>query len=60
MISFDSEYILCDCGAEDCSEKIKNHRWGKTKSGWFFLKAGKAFHPDHKPDWVEEWQLKTS
>ncbi len=57
MLSFDGEYILCDC-RNDCPERIKNHSWGKIKSGWFFLKGGKAFHPDHKPDWVDEWHLK--
>lgn len=55
MITQDGEYIQCDIPS--CESKIKNHRWGSIKGeGWFHMKDGKSFCPEHVPDWVKEWR----
>lgn len=48
------------CAGPECREKVKNHRWGKTKAvGWFFSREDdKAYCPKHVPEWVEEWRKK--
>lgn len=51
----DEEEIFCSI--EGCDHSIKNHAWGKIKAeGWFFLRNGTAFCPDHIPDWVAGWR----
>lgn len=57
MISDDYEYIICD--QEGCDERVKNHRWGKTKAeGWFFFsrETDEAWCPAHIPTWVTQWR----
>lgn len=56
MLSPDGRYI--ECNGPDCMNRLKNHRWAKTKAiDWFFMaSADQAFCPDHIPDWVEAWR----
>lgn len=55
----DNQVIFCL--SDGCKNKIKNHRWGKTKAeGWFFSKDGSAYCPDHNPEWVVAWRGKTN
>lgn len=56
MITEDGEWIECD--SPSCEEKIKNHRWGRTKAeGWFSYRDGSGdFCPLHLPEWVLEWR----
>lgn len=47
------------CSELTCDATFKNHRWGKQAAqdiGWFFQRDGKAFCPDHVPEWVEGWR----
>jgi hypothetical protein len=54
MIDSTGDYIFCD--EPNCSEKIKNHKWGKTKAeGWFFQKNGQSWCPYHIPIWHKSW-----
>lgn len=46
------------CSEPECAETVKNHYWGRTKSGWFFQKTGEAWCPAHFPDWVESWRAR--
>ena len=50
-----------ECSNDECTTKIKNHRWGKIKDGekWFFSKQepGKQWCPEHLPSWVHGWRL---
>lgn len=46
------------CAQPDCEAWIRNHAWDKIKKGWFFLKNGEAFCPDHIPSWVAAWRAK--
>jgi hypothetical protein len=52
----DGQHIVCD--AAGCDQKIKNHRWGKTKAdNWFFSRDDDiAWCPNHLPAWVAEWR----
>lgn len=61
-ISDDTEWVFCSGLDETCEEKIKNHRWGRTKAiGWFFSESeNKAYCPDHIPDWVEKWRQRVA
>ncbi len=45
---------------EKCDKTIPNHAWGKIKEGadWFFTRKGKAYCPDHFPEWVKSWRKK--
>jgi hypothetical protein len=48
-----------DVKCEHCDERVKGHRWGKIKAGaagWFFTRGGKAFCPQHTPEWVAAWR----
>jgi hypothetical protein len=57
MITEDREWEVCDKPL--CEEKIKNHRWGRTKAeGWFFEKTGEAWCPLHHPEWVADWRAR--
>lgn len=45
------------CDHEGCPRTIKDHMWGRIKAeGWFFTKTGKAYCPDHRPEWVAAWR----
>lgn len=58
-ISEDGQFILCDAHMA-CDERIKNHRWGKTKAtGWFFSRDETvALCPQHVPSWYSAWRLR--
>ena len=57
MISEDGKFVICD--KPNCNKQIKNHHWGRVKAvNWFFSKSGKAFCPDHVPEWVTFWRKK--
>lgn len=44
------------CAEPKCEVTIKNHYWGKVKSGWYQMKNGMNYCPDHIPAWVVEWR----
>ena len=46
------------CSDEECTETVRNHYWGRVKSGWFFQKDGSAWCPAHIPEWVAEWRAR--
>lgn len=47
------------CSVEGCENRFADHMWGKIKlKGWFIMKDGTAYCPDHIPEWVEEWRAK--
>jgi len=53
----DHQHVRCD--HPGCEAKIKNHAWGKIRAeGWFFQRNGKAYCPDHLPEWVDKWRGK--
>lgn len=56
----DRETAYVHCVGPDCTEKVADHRWGKTKAvGWFFSREDdKAYCPAHVPEWVEAWRKK--
>lgn len=57
MSEYQTTRILC---AElSCNESFANHKWGAIKAhdeGWFALKEGEAWCPQHLPDWVEKFR----
>lgn len=58
MISRDGQEEQCEFYRE-CGARIRNHYWAKVKAeGWFFTKDGRAFCPDHIPEWVAAWRKK--
>lgn len=58
MISDDGTEVICD--RLGCDRRYKNHYWGKVKAAedWFTTKTGKAFCPDHHPEWVAAWRAR--
>jgi len=46
------------CSQEGCTETVRNHYWGRVKSGWFFQKTGEAWCPEHTPEWVASWRAR--
>ena len=47
------------CSEQGCVAKIKNHRWGQIKSGWFRSRDGASnYCPERTPAWVAEWRRK--
>ena len=55
MTTDDGQHFICE--EEGCEAKIKNHSWGKIKAaGWFFLKDGQSWCPEHIPPWVGKWR----
>lgn len=54
------------CSQEGCEETVPQGNaervgmWHKMRAsaelGWFFEKSGKAWCPNHNPDWVEGWR----
>lgn len=52
------EKVACD--GPDCTNDIPNHRWSKIKADdWFFSEqTGKAYCPDHIPEWVAGWRAR--
>lgn len=53
----DHEYVI-HCDAPGCDATISNDRWSKTRSGWFQLKDGHDFCPEHTPAWVADWRAR--
>ena len=48
------------CSYSGCPSEVKNNRWAKIKSEWFFQMNGEAWCTEHIPDWVEDWRAKRS
>lgn len=47
------------CSRGECPKFFPDHRWGAMaadREGWFMQRNGKAWCPDHNPDWVAEWR----
>ena len=47
---------LLGCCREGCAAEIKDHYWGRVKSGWFLQKNGLQYCPEHTPEWVPAWR----
>lgn len=47
---------MITCYVPGCENQIKDHYWGKVKSGWFLQKDGTAYCVEHIPEWVEKWR----
>jgi hypothetical protein len=50
------------CSEPGCTASYVPHKWGSInayKAGWFLQKNGKDWCPDHIPEWVDEWRLRT-
>lgn len=45
--------VTCDAVELGCKNTIQNHKWGRVKSDWYFSKDGKAFCPEHLPEFVK-------
>lgn len=45
--------VTCDAVGVDCKYVIKNHKWGRVKSDWYFTKSGLAFCTEHLPEFVK-------
>lgn len=53
-------------GCVECGRKVPHNnasgrlsRWDTIKAGdagWFFMKDGTTYCPEHVPDWVEGWR----
>lgn len=48
------------CTEEGCEATVRDHYWGRVKSGWFFSmqNPGQQWCPKHIPEWVAEWRAK--
>lgn len=47
-------YVFCE--DPDCFKMADvRHRWSRNP-GWFLMKNGKAYCPQHIPEWVESWR----
>lgn len=45
------------CSIEGCPASVADHYWGKVKAiGWFFMRDGTAYCPEHLPEWLAEWR----
>lgn len=46
------------CSGEGCEATVPNHYWGRVtaSSAWFFQKDGRAWCPEHLPEWVADWR----
>lgn len=51
----DADYISCE--EPLCAQQIKNNKFTKIRSGWFFTKDDKAYCPKHIPKWVKKWRM---
>lgn len=42
---------------EGCDKTVQDNKWAKIRAeGWFFERGGKAYCPDHRPEWYDDWQ----
>lgn len=49
------------CADPGCERTRAAHRWGSIKAhdaGWFELKDGTTWCPEHTPDWVAGWRAR--
>ena len=49
------------CHAYGCRNVHAKNKWATHQAqtkGWFFQKDGKAYCPEHTPDWVKSWREK--
>lgn len=45
------------CSEDGCPASVANNRWAKIHSvGWFFMRDGSAYCPEHLPEWLAEWR----
>lgn len=48
-----------NCEEPGCVNWIPDDQWRKIKAeGWFQMKDGTIFCPEHIPEWVAEWRKK--
>lgn len=63
MSSSSREYPITKCDHEDgCDQTFKDSGYwahiDTDKQGWFFMKDGRSFCPEHTPEWVAAWRAK--
>jgi hypothetical protein len=58
-VSPDGRMNYCDYEG-GCSLMCPHNMWGQIKAhpDWFFGRDGKAFCPDHLPEWVPGWRAR--
>ena len=52
-----SETLICT--ADGCDASVKDHAWGRInaqRNGWFFQLDGRAWCPEHQPEWLAAWR----
>lgn len=52
---------LGHCVEPDCKDTYVDQpvdRILASKEGWFFMKDGRTYCPDHNPPWVAEWRAR--
>lgn len=54
-----SDAIVRTKKCEDCDRTRPSHRWASVRAqdaGWFTMRDGRTFCPEHVPEWVEQWR----
>lgn len=51
---------MAPCNHPGCMNTVSLAKWSTIKSNWFFSKGGRAYCPEHIPEWVLAWRKKNS